>query len=277
MKFGTSYDLDVYTDDWDLFLSKITAVYIASPHNTHFDYIQTALNNGKHVLCEKPMVLEKAQAKEVFKLAKDNNLVLMEAIRTAYAPGFIQLLNIAQIGSIGKIHDVEAGLTKLVPPNTRAFDIKENGGSFTELASAPLLVILKLLGKKFTDLRFESILDNNGADIYTKAFFKYDNCLASVKVGLGVKSEGQLIISGSHGYIIVDAPWWNTESFEIRYEDTNRNEKFFIKFRGEGLRYEINEFAVLINGGNDKKGFKLTNDESIAIAGIMEEFLKTRK
>jgi glycerol-3-phosphate cytidylyltransferase len=275
--FGTLYDLDLYTNDWDLFMSKINAVYIASPHNTHYEYIKAALKEGKHVLCEKPMVLKKAQAKEVYKLAKDNKLVLIEAIKTAYAPGFIQLLNIAQIGSIGRIHDIEASFTKLVSNESREFDIQENGGSFTELASAPLLVIIKLLGKHYDDLRFESILNNDGVDIYTKAYFKYDNCLASVKVGLGVKSEGQLIISGSQGYIIVDAPWWNTQSFEVRYEDINRNEKFFVKYRGEGLRYEINEFAALINSGTEKKSFKLTAEESIAIAGVMEEFLSMRK
>ncbi|MCL2633252.1 MAG: Gfo/Idh/MocA family oxidoreductase [Oscillospiraceae bacterium] len=275
-EFGERFELDTYTDDWDLFIKKIDAVYIASPHNTHYEYIKSALNAGKHVLCEKPMVLKKSHAEEVFALAKKQRLVLMEAIKTAYAPGFLKLLSIAKIGSIGKIYDVEACFTKLTNSNTREFKPEENGGSFTELASYPLLAIIKLLGKDYEDLRFDSFTDKNGIDIYTKAHLKYKDSIATIKVGLGVKSEGQLIISGSHGYIIVEAPWWKTESFETRYEDRSKNDKFFIKFRGEGLQYEVNEFVSMINAGNEKNQFKLTAGESITIAGVIESFLDNR-
>ena len=274
--FVDDFELDIYTDDWNLFLSKVDAVYIASPHKTHYDYIKASLSAGKHVLCEKPMVLIKAQAEELFAFAKKNDLVLMEAIKTAYAPGFIQLLNIAKIGSIGRIYDVEACFTKLTRGNFRELDPNQYGGSFSELASYPLLAVIKLLGKEYQELKFESFNGSSGVDIYTKAFFKYKDSLATVKVGLGVKSEGQLIISGTDGYIIVDAPWWKTQSFEVRYEDINRNEKFFVKFRGEGLRYEVNEFAAMINNIDDRKVFKLTAGESIAIAGIMEKFFNER-
>ena len=97
--------------------------------------------------------------------------------------------------------------------------------------------------------------------------------MATSKTGLGVKSEGQLIISGTNGYILVKSPWWKTTDFEICYEDFNQNEKVYTKFLGDGLRYELSDFVSAINGyGNDD--FKLTRDESIAIAGIMERFLQ---
>ena len=51
--------------------------------------------------------------------------------------------------------------------------------------------------------------------------------MASIKVGKGVKSEGELIISGTKGYIYVPAPWWKTDYFELRYEDQNKNKKYF--------------------------------------------------
>lgn len=275
--FGETFELDAYTNDWGYFINKVDAVYIASPHDTHYEYIKSALIAGKHVLCEKPMVLNKAQAEEVFSYAIENKLVLMEAIKTAYAPGFTQLLNIAKIGSIGKIFDVEACITRLTSGNVRELASDGTGGSFTELASYPLLAIIKLLGHDYDDIRFDTFTDANGVDIYTKAYFKYKESLATAKVGLGVKSEGQLIISGSNGYIIVDSPWWKTQSFEIRYEDSSRNEKFFVKYRGEGLRYEVNEFAAMINNGKEKNGFKLKAGDSIAIAGVMERFLTSRE
>ncbi|MCL1867015.1 MAG: Gfo/Idh/MocA family oxidoreductase [Oscillospiraceae bacterium] len=273
VKFGEVYDLGVCTDDWDFFLDKVTAVYIATPHNSHYGYIKSALNAGKHVLCEKPMVLEKEQSAELFELAGKNNLVLAEAIKTAYSPGFAKLLGVAKIGSIGRIYDVEACFTKLTHGEKRELSADENGGSFTELASYPLLAVIKLLGEDYESLRFESFKDSSGVDIYTKAYFKYKDSVATVKVGLGVKSEGQLIISGTQGYIVVDAPWWKTQSFETRYENASRNEKFFVKYRGDGLRYEVSEFVSVINNKEKRRISKLTAEESTAIADIMEKFL----
>ena len=75
-------------DDLSAFWLKVDAVYIAAPHETHYDYARQALSAGKHVLCEKPMCLEGAQAKELFQLARKRHLILMEASKTAYCPGF---------------------------------------------------------------------------------------------------------------------------------------------------------------------------------------------
>lgn len=275
-KFAENHELGFFTDNWDVFLNKVDAVYIASPHGTHFEYIMRALRAEKHVLCEKPMVLKAEEAREAFALAKEQNRVLMEGIKTAYCPGFNQLLGIARSGVIGNIRDVEACFTKLTSPIWRELTDTETGGSFVELASYPMLAIMKLLGNYYQGLNFESFWASNGVDIYTKAYFTYENSLATSKTGLGVKSEGQLLISGTRGYIRVDAPWWKTQSFEVCYEDVDQNEKYFVKFLGEGLRYEISDFVSAING-SDKKDYKLTPEESVALAEVMERFLSERE
>lgn len=274
-RFAEKFELNKYMDDLEEFFAEIDAVYIASPHQTHYDYIRSAVLHRKHVLCEKPMVLRKAQAEEVFRLAEENRVVLMEAIKTAYCPGFNQLLSIVRSGSIGSVRDVEACFTKLENPLSRELTDRIYGGSFTELGSYTLLPILKILGKGYKELEFKSQLAANGLDVYTKAYFTFENALGTSKNGLGVKSEGQLIISGTRGYIIVEAPWWKTTSFEVRYEDQSQNEKYFSKFLKEGLRYEIGDFVSAINGFGEKH-FKLTKGESIAMAEIMEKFMETR-
>ncbi len=269
LEYKEQFGLKFGTDQIDEFLGQVDAVYIASPHETHVSYIRRALECGRHVLCEKPMALTEQEAEELHTMAAAKGLVLMEAIKTAYCPGFYQLLGIARSGVIGAIRDVEAAFTKLESPDSRELTDREFGGSFLELASYPLLAIVKLLGADYTDLRFETIRDENGIDLYTKAYFRYKNCLATAKVGLGVKSEGELIISGTKGYIFVPAPWWKTREIEVRFENQEQNEKFFYKFLGDGLRYEISDFVAAING-NDKKEHKLRADESVAVAGIME-------
>lgn len=271
LKYKREHQLKFGTDKLEELFGQVDAVYIASPHETHTDYIRQALEQKKHVLCEKPMALSGNEAEELFALAKENRCVLMEAIKTAYCPGFGQMLGIARSGVIGAIRDVEACFTKLENPQNRELTDTEYGGSFLELGSYPLLVIIKLLGIDYRDLRFEAIRAENGVDLYTKAYFRYKNAFATAKTGLGVKSEGQLIISGTKGYVIVRAPWWKTEEIEVCYENQEQNEKFFYKFKGDGLRYEIGDFVAAING-NEKKEFKLTADESAAIAKVIEKW-----
>lgn len=269
LKYKEQYGLNFGTDRIAEFWEQIDAVYIASPHETHVDYIRQALERGKHVLCEKPMALSGREAEELYALALEKDCVLMEAIKTAYCPGFHQLMGIARSGAIGAIQDVEAAFTKLESPDSRELTDRDYGGSFLELGSYPLLAIIKLLGTEYEDLRFETIRDERGIDLYTKAYFRYKNSLATAKTGLGVKSEGELIISGTKGYIFVPAPWWKTQEIEIRYENPGQNEKFFYKFLGDGLRYEISDFVAATNG-NEKKEYKLRAEESAALAKVME-------
>lgn len=274
-KFCQNNELGFSTDDFDEFLSSINAVYIASPHGTHYSYAKRALESGKHVLCEKPMVLSKKEAEELYSIASAKNLILMEAIKTAYAPGFVRLISMAKSGIIGRICDVESCFTRLTPSSFREMTDCKYGGSFTEFGSYTLLPIIKLLGTEPKSLHFDVLREKNGLDGYTKAYLKYENSFAASKTGLKVKSDGHLLISGTGGYIIVSPPWWKTEEFTICYEDYTKNERVFTKFQGDGLRYEISDFVSSVNGYR-KEEYKLSSMESIALANIMEIFLSWR-
>lgn len=273
-KFANKHELAFFETNLDKFLDRVDAVYIASPHLTHYDYIRNALIKSKHVLCEKPMVLSEKEATEVYELAHEKKLVLLEAIKTAYAPGFIRLVGIAKSGLIGQIKNIDATFTKLVDGNIRELQAHTAGGSMTELASYPLLVIIKLLGNNIEDIEFFSYMDEKkNIDLFTKINLKYGKAIASAKVGLGVKSEGDLIISGTKGYIYVPSPWWKTEYFEVRYEDSSRNKKHYYKFEGDGLRYELAEFVSMIHK-EYYQTYKLMPDDSISINSIIEKYLK---
>lgn len=270
-RFADKWDITPY-DDLEKFFETIDLVYIASPHETHYDYIKSALEHGKHVLCEKPMVLKRSQAEELFNYAHENKLALFEGIKTAYCPGFRKMLGIARSGKIGNIRNVEACFTKLEKPSTRELTNLKFGGSFTELGSYVILPILKLFGTEFESMTFDSINAENGLDLFTKASLRYPNGIATATCGLGVKSEGRLLISGTKGYIIVPAPWWKTTDFEVHYENPNLVEKYSEQFLGDGLRYEISDLSAYLNG-TDSTDFKFSYKESIVMAGIMEKFL----
>ena len=266
-----SDDIIAYANMED-FYRAVDAVYIATPHLSHYEYIKQAINAGKHVLCETPLVLVGERAKEVYALAKEKGVFLMEANKTAHCPAFNHLMVMIKSGVIGQVVDVEASLSKLWDDDMtlREFDAKQAGGSMYELGSYPLLPILKLCGTDYENLNLYSRM-KDGVDMYTKGVFRYQNAVCSFKVGLGVKTEGNLIISGTKGYAYVPAPWWKTDYFELRYEDQNQNKKFFYKWDGAGLRYEIQEFVSCIVNHRQSTA-RLRRRESIAMAEIMQQF-----
>lgn len=273
--FSGKYGVRCYTEDYGGFLQKVDAVYIASPHETHYLYAKKALCAGRHVLCEKPMAFTKEETVELYQLAEEKNCVLMEGIKTAYCPGFQQLINVAKSGKIGEIIDVEACFSRLANPLAREMTDEKYGGAFLEFGGYSLLPVIKLLGTDYEDVRIDSILAENGIDLYTKIQLIYKKGLGLSKSGVGVKSEGQLVIAGTKGYILAQSPWWLTKHFEIRYEDPNIVEKYEPSFQGDGLRYEISEFVSKINGVGGHH-FKLTAEECIAMSQITEAFMAGR-
>ena len=133
-----------------------------------------------------------------------------------------------------------------------------------------MLPIMNLLGTVYKSKLITSHLDKEEYDKFTKISFVYDHAVASAKVGKGVKSEGELIISGTKGYIYVPAPWWKTDYFEIRYEDPSQNKRYFYQLDGEGIRYELVAFTKAIETGKNLS--YMDQNVSNAICKVIEDF-----
>ena len=268
--FVKNFDTIKKYDDLQEFYKNVDAVYVATPHLAHYGNVKESLEAGKHVLCETPLVLNKTQAKELYKLAEEKGVILMEANKTAHCPAFNHLMVMIKSGLIGDVVDIEASLSQLLDRNGREFDPTMAGGAMFEQGSYPLLPILKLMGIHYESLELFSRMEN-GVDIHTKGVLRYPKAVCSFKVGLGVKTEGDLVISGTKGYAYVPAPWWKTDYFELRYENPNDNKKFFYKWDGFGLRYEIQEFISCIYNHRFSTA-RLRRRESICMAEIMQQF-----
>ncbi len=263
-KVSVAHSLD------DLYVN-CNAVYIASPHYTHYEYVKSALLSNKHVLCETPLVFSKKEAEELYNIAENNNLVLMVALKTAYTPAFGHLYSLLKSRIIGDIVEVNASVTTLTDEKSSKLDCNIRGGSMSENACFPLLPIFKFLGTDYCNINFYSKM-KNGVDMFTKAVFRYEHAVASFQVGLGVKTEGSMTIAGTKGYVYVPAPWWKTDYFEIRYEDQNLNKKYFYPFVEEGLRYEIKDFVTAILAGGHYHN-KITKKENIVMAQVQEAYI----
>ena len=266
-------DESLICESFEELVERVDAVYIATPHLAHYDQTKYALMHNRHVLCETPLVLRGDQAQELYELAREKSLVLLEANKTAYCPAFNHLITLIKSGLIGDVVGIDASESKLWGDENlkRELNPNEAGGSLYEMGSYPLLPILKLLGTNHENINIYSRRNGNGVDVYTRGIVRYHNAIASFQLGLGVKTEGNLIISGTQGYAYVPSPWWKTDYFELRYEDQNRNKKYFYKWDEPGLRYEIQEFVSCIINRRYTSA-RLTPRESIAMARIMEQY-----
>ena len=235
--------------------------------------IKKALSEGKHVLVESPIALSVEECEELFDLARSKELILMEAIKTAYATAYNRLLLLVKSGMIGKVVSIDAVCTSL-------YDIEKNKdnawNSITAWGPTALLPIFQIFGTSYEDVRLVSLFydENLKFDAYTKIDFIYGSSVASIQVGRGVKSEGELVVAGTAGYIYVPAPWWKTDYFEVRFESPENNRRYFYQLEGEGIRYEIVAFIKAIQKGQNNS--YIDQNVSCSIASIMERFYHDR-
>ena len=268
-------NLPILTDSYEKILNLSDAIYIHATPGEHYRLIRKALKERKHVLCESPLALKADQCEELFEIARANDCVLIEAVKTAYATAFNRLILLLKSGKIGKLVSIEATCTSLREVQNES-DYEENRiwNSITGWGPTALLPVFMLLGVEYDDIKISSLYldDNSTFDVFSKIDLYYSNAVASIKVGTGVKAEGELIISGTKGYIYVPAPWWKTDYFEIRFENPAENKKYFYQLDGEGIRYELADFTKSI--GMKDKNMIIPKETSIAISRIMELFEK---
>ena len=261
--------LPLVTDSFMALLKEVDAVYIISGLASHYKQIMVALQQGKHVLCESPIAQRVAEWEELTALAHEKGLVLMDAIRTAYATAYQRMLLIAKSGRVGNIVSVDVSCSSLRPQQRKG---EVTNGSLCAWGPNALLPVFQLLGVDYDSKQILSLFNNNNTndDLFTKVSIVYPHAVASVKVGKGVKTEGELVVSGTTGYIYVPAPWWKTDYFEIRREDPSQNKRYFYQLEGEGIRYEIVSFLKAVNGG---KTYAYINEcVSRAIVSLIEDF-----
>ena len=268
--------LTTYNSIDDL-LENSDGVYIISSPKHHYDDIKSALSKGKHVLCESPITICEEQLTELYTIAENNKCILMDSLKTAYSLAYYRLCLLAKSGIIGKIVSVDATCTSLYNVEIDNECILSNiWNSICAWGPTALLPVFQLLGTDYSSKTIATHLlrEDLDYDTFTKISLIYPHAVASIKVGQGVKSEGELIISGTKGYIYVPAPWWKTDYFEVRYENPVDNKRHFYPLEGEGLRYELVSFLKSINSGN--RYSYIDKNISRAIVNIIQNFYERK-
>ena len=247
-EFGIKYNAkNCYGSYEKLFKdSNIDIVYIATPNNYHYINSKDALLNGKNVICEKPFTTNPEEAKELYDLAKEKNLFIMEALWIEFLPAYKKIKELLKSGVIGDIKNIKVsyGFDTNSERKKRKFDSKLAGGALLDIGIYTLGFIDMILDEDI--ISFESIYNINeyNTDDYSEIKLKYSNgveALSIISIGQEIKKEAY--IYGSLGTIYIPDFQQNQ-----RFKVIKDNEiEYLYPFEINGFEYQINEIKNSIN------------------------------
>ena len=244
------------------------AIYIHRPIDEHFKIIMEALEHGCHVVCVPPIFMNAEEAEQAYRLAEQKGLVLFEGIRTLYLPAFEHLTLLVKSGFIGAVKDIDVSCSQIPQDFDEQVKHKYNG-SIYDWCTTAMLPFVKLSGKPIEECKLYNF-SRDEFSYFVRGIIMTDTMTGSIKIGKGIKFEGELVITGTKGYIYVPSPWWKTEYFEIRYEDLRDTKKYFYNYNGYGHRYMFLHFVHLIHGDR-VENYLHSKEEVMMSTAVVEE------
>ncbi len=218
-KFGAEHSIERCYGDYTELLadSGVDAVYIANLHPQHAEWAIKAAQAGKHILCEKPITMNYAQAQAVVNAARENDVFLMEAFMYRCHPQTDKLIEVIQSGIIGQVRLIRATFSFNVgdKPETRTWAHELGGGGILDVggycASMARLVAGVAQGKAFVDpdeVTAVGVIGKTRVDDYTVAAMKFPgDILAELSCGVQLNQDNTVHIFGSAGNILIPMPW----------------------------------------------------------------------
>lgn len=259
-QFCKKYELASYETEFETFIDKLDIVYINVSLEKRVAYIEKAIEQGKYVICDSPMTLDRDALMGLFAKAQRHKVVLVEKIMMVYLRAFHQLVWMARGNLIGDIVGVKCSISKQ--------DFECGLKTFHEMVVYALCMVLRLLGRNYQNIHCSTTEDGEGNRSYDVILMKYADALATIEVGSGVDVEDKCVIIGTKGHIIVPNDWWNTGYFEAKVDDADFLKRFSFNFEGSGFRYLLQELLIMIN---DKRTecTRLFYEESEALVNIL--------
>ena len=251
----------------------IDIVYIATPHAFHYEHTMMCLQNGKAVLCEKPMSLTYAQTKEMIATAKAANLFLMEGLWTACMPFIQKLRSLIKAGTIGtpKYLAADFGFVSAPEPTSRLYDKKLGGGSMMDIGIYPLSLATLLFGEP-ADIKCISKLTDSSVDEYMNLVLQYPGGeTAHLLSAISFNTPIEATIIGTEGKIHIHNPWFKATDLSLHFND-GRVEQFAMPHESNGFEHEIKEVVRCLDYDlleSDKWSHRLT----LTVSRLMEEAL----
>lgn len=251
-QFAQSYGIVGCTYEELLRRPDIDAVYIATTHNFHYENIIACLAAGKHVLCEKAMVMHEWQAREVFALAKEKGLFLMEAMWSRFLPNIQKARKWIEEGRIGTPQSVSGviGFRCDGNPEHRILSKALGGGAMYDIGVYAIEITGFLVGEPIQDVLGSVRRDGRtGVDAAVSFILRFPSLDACLQCLVTANAKEYIVINGDRGFIEIPTANVNDECF--LYDGERRLiEHFREPFpQGNGFVYEIREMADRIHRG----------------------------
>ena len=275
-KFGDEFDIPVRFDSYEKMAESdaIDAAYIAVPHSGHIGCSCLMMKNGKHVICEKPMSVNAAEAEEMFRCAEENNVLLMEAMWARVVPGTLRMLEIVENGVLGEILGVEGKFCYTMDEDEmdhHVFKPEHGGGSLLDVGVYGLNFASWYLGKGVEDISVQSDV-RNGVDNHTCVLLKYKSgAVADISSAILLRKPNEGYVYGTKGYAYLRR-FYAPREIEI-FLNSGETEKISVPYAGNGFEEQIDHFCKCISLGL-KESPVITREQTLYITRQMDEIRK---
>lgn len=275
--FYKQYDCDKVYEDYHELLKdeEIDAVYIALPHGFHKYWSIEALRHKKAVLCEKPVVLNSEEMKEIRKEALLNNTFFMEAMKTRFIPLIHTIKELIKSKDIGEITAIEANFCNQVTDiKTGSYLLdKEQGGALLDVGIYPLSFVMDMIDSEVKQIKSNMEMHETGVDSYFKAILTFENgVIGTIEGAFDRKKERTAIIKGTKGYI--EIPMYNRPEKVVVKLNNGELHKIEKELEFDDMYAEIKEVHDCLKGLKLESEY-LSLNESIRVMEVLDQIRKT--
>lgn len=248
----------------------IDVVYIATPNHLHREHSLACIEAGKHIVCEKPFALNRAEAEEVFAAAGKRGVFAMEALWTRFQPAVRLIRDSIASGEIGDVRFAEAAFGLAISDKERVARVDMGGGAILDLGIYPLNFVDMFLGIG-DDASVSQVTTRlpTGADDQSAISLSWpDGRVASVLCSATAAMGAWGRISGTRGSIEIPA-LTRCESFRVRKIPSNEIREVLCPFDCNGYEYEIRAAVRAIADGRSET-IEMPWDATLRMAETME-------
>ena len=260
----------VYDSYERLFASdSVDVVYIATPHVFHKDLAIRAMNNGKHVLCEKPLGVNSLEVEAMITTARKNGVFLMEALWSRFNPAIHKVKQLAEQGILGEITYVNADFAFYAldrPKESRLLNLELAGGTLLDIGIYPVFLAYLFLGKPEA-IQALSNFNDQGTEVQTSIIFQYPEAQAVLNSSFRNSSRMSAEIAGTKGNVIFEPRFHETQGYSIQVGD--HSETCQLPTSGKGYYHEIEEVHYCIKEGRMESEI-WSHEDSRNLIGLLD-------
>ena len=246
----------------------VDIVYIGTPHSAHAEGMRLMIEHGKHVLCEKSFTTDAQQAKEIFALAREKGVFVMEAFWTKLCPVYREVERVLASGAIGKIRAVTAQYGYTTGREARKFDPQMAGGTLLDIGVYAIGFACMMLGYQWDSVQSSLVMNGAGTDALDAIILRRGGAVASLTCAIGAQMPTMGAVYGTRGRIEIPE-FKNPERVTVCI-DGEAPYTISRPFEVNGFEYEIREAMACAAAGRTHSGI-ITPEQTIAVMEIMDQ------